>query len=700
MKFNDRIATIVPYLIKIATGLNVLYAAKLSHLDLKPANIFVKKTRGFEVVIGDLGFLKSEKEAEGTKMSSVQDYLPLGTRHYRSPEQKDYFDICNVEIRQDTDDSENIYSLVVRDPKFRDTIIEEKDYLVFSKDAARVKYKIEQIIKNNDDSTVIKLRTKTDYKGLKPEKQTQIILYKRQGIRTDLFGLGALAFDMLTCGASPERFYDNIRADDVEGKDIASLMQTYTAVSNFQSSEPRLVHAFAPLKHQNFPNYAPPDIVELILKCLLYKAQQSFYKTNKDSGQEKNNSNRRIMEAVLDDLLKLGNKYQSRYDDNPLKTGVFTESKETSSSTLSQEIKNLQNYPIEKLPLRLAQGIWYFKKLVDFVKETIKEPEIFFSELLPEYITINPSDRNNVMNLRYILYQKDADYRNDLKNNSVYTKIVRDITNPYVPDYITFLRRSISLEKTPQANSFRYTFNDSSSQGNQVLVGDWIIINSQLRRIATVSNYEITLKDEEGNQATDLPTTNDNFASYIYYKNLDPCTYYLSMLGIYLYQIFFVGLGDATVDKPLIVNIAKSRLYMTKSGSEDVKIKDFSINKQNAERIIDTIFQVIARMYVKLTFFEDKNSFYKKKENDKERLNAVAAEVQKLQEMIENFVEVELVTLNDLADDKDFDKKMESLRSKKKIFDCLPQNLEFNELINCFLSIELPKKSFFQKLIM
>lgn len=213
----------------------------------------------------------------------------------------------------------------------------------------------------------------------------------------------------------------------------------------------------------------------------------------------------------------------------------------------------------------------------------------------------------------------------------------------------------------------------------------------QLWRIATVSNHEITLEDEEGNQATDLQTHDDKPASCIYYKNLDPCTHYLSMLGIYLYQIFFVRLGDATVNKPLIINIAKSRLYMMKSGSEDVKIKTFSINEQNAQRIADPIFQFIAKMYVKLTFSETKNSYYKENTNDRDRIIAIDSEVGKLQEMIEKFVEVKRLRLNQLINDFD-SSQWDLLKSQDKIFDSFPQNLEFNELIKSFLTIQLTDK--------
>ena len=100
MDFKKRIATILPYLFKIVEGLQVLYSAQMHHLDLKPSNIFVRpEGQEFKAVIADLGFLMPSN-ALGTSVSKVGDELPLGTRHYRSPEQKDYFDIyANQELR-------------------------------------------------------------------------------------------------------------------------------------------------------------------------------------------------------------------------------------------------------------------------------------------------------------------------------------------------------------------------------------------------------------------------------------------------------------------------------------------------------------------------------------------------------------------------------------------------------------------------
>jgi hypothetical protein len=62
---------------------------------------------------------------------------------------------------------------------------------------------------------------------LNPDQRTQAVIYKNQGLRTDLFGFGAIVYDLLTCGKSPERFYNNLIADDVLRTSVTSIMDNY-----------------------------------------------------------------------------------------------------------------------------------------------------------------------------------------------------------------------------------------------------------------------------------------------------------------------------------------------------------------------------------------------------------------------------------------------------------------------------------------
>ncbi|NER00121.1 MAG: hypothetical protein F6K30_26055, partial [Cyanothece sp. SIO2G6] len=283
MNFDERINNMQPYIYAVAEGLKTLHQVRLLHLDLKPANIFVRK-RGtrIDTVIGDLGFL-DEVNRQFSDFSykpyldkTNQPSLPLGTRHYRSPEQKDFFDVADVEVRVGPD-----IELIIKDPKFNDTIIEKFDVVSFSQ------YKLEFEIADvrsrkfgENHSYFIRLeKPETEIANIiQPEKRTQVYFFKRQRHRTDLFGFGALIFELLTCGKSPERFYDSIRSYDTTSQDVETIMELYKQISNFQSTEPGIVQIFAPFKlHEASSTYAPPEIVSLILKCMLYKASNRFY---------------------------------------------------------------------------------------------------------------------------------------------------------------------------------------------------------------------------------------------------------------------------------------------------------------------------------------------------------------------------------------------------------------------------------------
>ncbi|NJO40037.1 MAG: hypothetical protein HC865_05000 [Cyanobacteria bacterium RU_5_0] len=694
MKFEERISIILPYLRKIAIGLKTLHSVGFFHLDLKPANIFVSKQEELNAVIGDLGFLKPEKASGSTQLANVQDTIPLGTRHFRSPEQKDYFDICNVEILQSTDGGSKKTQLIVRDPKFQDTIIEQKDYLIFSRDKSHTKYEIDEIRHTTDNSTVITLKiNEKAHSILKPDKQTQIVLYKRPGTRTDLFGIGAIAFDLITGGNSPERFYDDLRIYDRKEKSIAEIVDMYRSVSSFQASEPGLVHIFAPFKHQYSSSYVPYEFVDLILRCMLYKAKGTFYR-EQDSDSERN----RAINIVLTHLGRLEHQYPSKYVDNALVMGNYNPQTDTTqSAALSDRLKELQNLPLNHLPLRLATGIWYFRELVKLVRRNLSNRNLFFSELLPSNIIAD----NETIKFIYTIYQNPQDYINDLREDLVHAKIIRSITNPYVPTDITFLRRQVELRKSAHSDTaFQYSFTDSVPHGTSISESDWIVSNSHLYKVVKAVDGIIVIKnatDRNHDVSELLVSANGKPIACTYYKNLDPCVYYLNMLGIYLHQIFFTGLGNTTADQPGLISIAQTRRSMN---PHSVSIKEYHIEKRRKEKGLKSILEAITSMYLKLTFTQDGQSFYKQQTSDDQRIISVESETQILQGMIENFVGEQLQRLNVLVDKNWFDaptangssKAQDLMKKHRRVLSSFPKGLEFERLIDSFLFIELHDK--------
>ena len=280
MTFDDRIRTALPFLRDIVVGLSRLHRVRykqggpLFHLDIKPANIYVRRddAKGIECALGDLGFLPPELASHRTMDTSVDD-LPLGTLHFRSPEQKEHFDVANVEAHVEGD----AVFLDVRDPKFAGSFIEKGDSVLFSRDKSRTRHIILEIIPANA-ATPTRVRIDGGSGVGREGEQTQVLFLKQQEYRTDLFGVGAIAFDLISCGRSSERFYESIRRFEFDGNDRGSVESTiakYRRVKDGLADEPELVHIFEPLRHGS--EYAPESYVELILRCMLYNAEKTFY---------------------------------------------------------------------------------------------------------------------------------------------------------------------------------------------------------------------------------------------------------------------------------------------------------------------------------------------------------------------------------------------------------------------------------------
>jgi len=653
MDFESRITAMQPYIYDVAQGLKTLHQVKLLHLDLKPANIFVRrKGRKIETVIADLGFLdEANRETLDAPhkpylLQEERPSLPLGTRHYRSPEQKDFFDVADVEVVISSTGIE----LIVKDPKFGDTIIEDGDVVSFSK--YKKEYKISEVTtKKLGDNTLFYITLKEEPgKGrheIQQDKRTQVYFYKRQRHRTDLFGFGALVFELLTCGKSPERFYDAIRGYDTPEQNIDSIMDLYRQISNFQATEPGLVQIFSPFKLNDTSSiYAPPEIVKLILKCMLYKAESTFYSRQEEEREPGFTMNRVISE--LDDLYFNPN--------HPFETSELAtrnklyqiDSQEAqssqSSSDFSRDLVILKQLSKQDFPRRLIKGIQYFEKLIQMVQKFASNEITYFFELLPKNITQDQSG----FGPRYAVYESGRRYLEDLKKDFLYTKINRDPGNPYVPASFNFIRRTVHL-KDVKGNSSQppdlatclnnrlnvpvtplesavvkaqkpstlycahYEFLDASPYDDRIRQGDWLLIkakgNFYLWQVSSVRGESRQLQLSIPPEEEDWKEYENTFRMMeeeemeaIFYKDLSPTMYYLNMLGIYIYHLFFVGLDSNSHDKPPLENAIRS---FGVSLIEKVRIEN--LEKQN-DKQTTTDFCTKPKSRNRLFFGRPKNS--------------------------------------------------------------------------------------------
>ena len=823
--FEDRFEVIASFLLEIAKGINTLHLLGLYHLDLKPGNIFVDK-KGNSCV-GDFGFLKMTDKIKTTSVATaVQSLLPLGTRHFRSPEQKDYFDICDVSIECLSD---NTYKLTAIDPKFFNTIVEIGDKVIFSKDfdneqfdvmsIKTMKDHVEIIIQSNqkkledadksqaifyksseqkdnfyicdvsieclsnntyrltatDDQKLFKtlgdkgykvvftkdsnkeqfdvsnINTVKDHaeiiiqsnqkklenfnksqaifykspeqkdnfyicdlsrkylsnndyrlttidpkffktvvvqkgykifftddsdkqqfdvtsikkedenvaiminqKKLKDDNKSQAIFYKNQKEKTDIFGFGAILFDLMTCGLSAEHFYENIRFLDDSEIDIETIMSKYDEVKFKITDDSRYINLFNPFKHPTNNDYLDEKYVTIILKCILYKTKNTYCSQNDPA------------KKLYEDLEKIAKPITPQ--DNVLLEGdlsdqlIMARSQSEDENNMIGKLVQLYKckfYNKEKVRNRLKDGIDYFESLVDMVHKNIKEKNI--SQLLPQNISITFSNNKYASSCAIKAYSLREVYKKELKEDKMYTRFNRDYKNAFVPDMILNLRRSIRLTKSLETDKDTQKMKvvvdfEPGSNPTKISKGDWIVINSTLWRVDSdfdSKNKTINIEQDDslsnGSNSMSLPgaTVNNDYVRAIFYQNFDEKKYYFEMLGLYIYHLFFVKAHPENLEKPdkieYLLSIAASynnmniikilpELYNDRFNFEINPVADFNIN-------LNKILAFIATMYLKFSLTGNDNSYYNKTINDENYFEHVKRDTKELKLLIDKFVE-------------------------------------------------------------
>ncbi len=642
MTFEDRIRTALPFLRDIVVGLSRLHRVSyanggpLFHLDIKPANIYIKHddAKGIICALGDLGFLPAEPHLDRTMDTSVDD-LPLGTLHFRSPEQKEYFDVANVEVNVRGND----VLLDIRDPKFSGSFIERGDIVLFSRDGARIPHIIEDIVPGTP-TTPIRVHIAVGSDQIRDGEQTQVIFLKRQEFRTDLFGVGAIAFDLISCGRSSERFYESIRRFEFDGTGRGSVESTigkYRRVKDGLADEPELIHIFEPFRRGS--DYAPEGFVELVLRCMLYKADKTFYAPY----EAKLPTPQQVTatpffedprsEAVTRALAYIDGELDFRNNafilNNPLVTLKLPKPPTTRVDRFDAIINRLQE-PNCDWKLRLAQGAYYYEKLAVLVQDRTKAPDHpFLYQMLPAGIRYLPENEQSPFQFAYSAYVTHRDYENDLVGGDM-DKMLKTVTHPFVPNQIAFARREVMLiatydaASTPaqQGEQCALRFLDAASH-SRAEVGDWIVHGTldeerQLWRIVE------TLDEAGRGRIVVSPAGNTSRRLFgvdrsgqveaLYYSRLVPAKYYLDALGLYLLNLL-VANSPCTINNREKIDVEDlgNGLHKGQSGTWErishLVGRSLEGSKKNRLR---GIFDFIAYVYLKLTWHDSTVSYFGK----------------------------------------------------------------------------------------
>ena len=365
--------------------------------------------------------------------------------------------------------------------------------------------------------------------------------------------------------------------------------------------------------------------------------------------------------------------------------------------------EELHTCPTDRYHVRLARGIWYFFELIQVVKEHLKKNSIkscyHFAEIYPKNIRLlkkEPFNEPEKLATKVTVYINTTTYHNDLRNDLVFTKILsrNNQGNPYVPSWFSSMRREITLEKleelsnsTKEQKIYRYKYSFFDKYKAIVYENDWIVIK-QINRSQNFLFQVINVNHQE--QIIDLkyisPTSNNTeqsnfdfnnsqeFNRYIYYKNINPCIYYLHMLGIYLYNIFFLGVIEENCSEISyqVFNEIENNQYFANLDDGEVKLSFSPLEDSNGDSQSNKLQQIqkfLAHTYFKLTFANAEDSYYSSYDDDIERIESVRSDAYKLAEMIAEILGLEnRVALESYMSDKKLQKYSQQLSFSRESF--------------------------------
>lgn len=662
---NERIKWILPFIEASIAGLRTLYIDSNAHLDQKPANMFYRKQGAeFVVVIGDMGYLnpKNDHSLEIKTIDPLDEFRRrpmLGTLHYRSPEQKDNYELCDAAVRK-IEGEEYLFELIIQDPKFNDSIIEKDDFVYFSKSQEKHPYyiaSIEPSEKTGEKFTRIVIKDSGEGGRIREDEKTQVIIRKRQRLRTDLFGIGAIAYDLLTCGKSPERFYERIRIWDNRHTSITEIMERYRRVASFNSSEPQSQHIFESL---NFgTQYANGVMVQFILRCMLYNSPGTFFNSVAEKAAAnggtatKNEKDERARDQEV--LAELHNEFRKEFEEdlnknskmgNPIvfqvKPPIVADPNEPLK--LSTLLDIIQKSELNHFVERYMLGAHYVQQILYYISAIFDiEPPFYFSEFNPENI-VDSRDSRDARNQKtdlstpYVAFSDDEDYFKTLQDYKLHIKLKTYPNSFFIPDYLVHIHRPVQLDiaqENPDANRFGFCFVSKSYPYDEVKPGDWILARkkdnnkNELYKIVAVDKrkqvldlrfFDINAKNIDESKTLSLNTPGlEEKDPFVYFKEIDRQEYYLQILGIYVHQFFFAGLNSGSLNSlPPFVEMRNIEAFLHPKDRFSCKNPEEFVAAYNpssaTQREVVNVMVKLVNLYTRLIFSQLDNSFYKRKD--------------------------------------------------------------------------------------
>jgi len=567
--------------------------------------------------------------------------------------------------------------LIVQDPKFKNTLFDKGDIVTLSKDSTHARYKIRYFIppqlksnqeKNSDikwtEKFVFVLDTLASGVQIKEDSKTQVEFYKKQSYRTDLFGIGAVLFDMLTVGHSAEQFYESIRKH--EGMSVERIVDQYDALTKgeMETENPDFGEIFKPFRHPKDKTYPDTQIVKFILQCMLYQSEDTFFGQRKKSPWTASS----LLYTEISGLSEYYNKKQELNDSQSMLIhGFDSESPEGTSTRLSEKIDMLQGlskWPgvdgLKEEPIaanRLLYGAYYFWQVTNYVREVVlslgqeknegqqaqtstrtsgqidninkqnaqKEANILRQMLPTSFLLQLPdSDRKQVGSAKIDLEGVRINLLEDIRENRL-ELLIRSAANSFVATELAGMRRDIVLfipkeqEQQSERIKCRYWYQDASIVSRQILKGDWIDFDEQLWIVAeNPTDNELVIERDrstEGNvedqPRADQASGSDPSDRYIkarFIAKINPVKYYLEMLGIYLQHLIFTYSPVTTTTRD---RIDIRSLLKTYGIGNELTIMESNESEWDPRNNLEDIHERYIDMFMRLTLHEAGGSYYR-----------------------------------------------------------------------------------------
>lgn len=354
--------------------------------------------------------------------------------------------------------------------------------------------------------------------------------------------------------------------------------------------------------------------------------------------------------------------------DNPLVTLKPPKPPTTKVDRLETIINRLQA-PDYDWKLRLAQGAYYYEKLVTLVQDRTKAADRpFLYQMLPAGIRWLPQNEQSPFQFAYSAYTTQRDYETDLIAGDM-DKMLRNVTHPFVPNQVAFARREVMLAKlpnrgaaaTPNGERCALRFLDSASSSG-TRVRDWIVyrtLDNERHLWKIVDTLEASGRDHIVVSPVGDPSRTlfgagqGDQIEALYYRRIVPAKYYLDVLGLYLLNLLVANSSITTNNREKIdVDDLEDWADPLQKGQpgiwDGISRRLFNGNTKNALR---EIYELIAEIYVNLTWHSSSSSYHGKAAAGRQEdldpsafLLDVVNDAKKLRNKVEDFLGVPLNT--------------------------------------------------------